>query len=107
MITSPRSLLRTLADARMQAAVLEFLNNAPRSRWWTLAEVEPHVPANLEQLSRLFFSWAEHGWLATKQDSGRTMWQPTTALPIVTRTGEDERVSWSRLFSAVLELPVR
>jgi hypothetical protein len=107
MITSPRSLLRTLADARMQAAVLLFLNDAPRSRWWTLAEIEPHVPANLEQLSRLFYSWAEHGWLVNKQDSGRTLWQPSTQMPIVVDNQRDERTSWSDLFSAVLELPVR
>lgn len=107
MITSPRSLLRSCADMRLQAHVLAFLNNAPRSRWWTLAEVEPHTPANMEQLMRLFNAWREVGWLEHKTDSGRSMWQPTTQMPIVCDNKRDERTSWSDLFSAILELPVR
>ena len=78
MITSPRSLLRASADMRLQAHVLAFLNDSPRSRWWTLAEVEPHVPVNMEQLLRLFNTWLDCGWMVSKQDSGRTLWQPST-----------------------------
>jgi len=107
VITSPRSLLRSLADARYQAQTLEFLNDHPRSRWWTLAEVEPHVPANMDQLVRLFQSWRDCGWMDSKTDSGRTMWQPTAQMPIVCDHKRDERTAWSDLYSAILELPVR
>lgn len=107
MIVSPRSLLRASADMRLQAHVLAFLNDSPRSRWWTLAEVEPHVPVNMEQLLRLFKTWLDCGWMVSKQDSGRTLWQPSTQMPIVVDNKRDERASWSDLFSAVLELPVR
>jgi len=107
MITSPRSLLRASADMRLQAHVLAFLNDSPRSRWWTLAEVEPHVPVNMEQLLCLFKTWLDCGWMVSKQDSGRTLWQPSTQMPIVVDNKRDERTSWSDLFLAVLELPVR
>ena len=107
MIATPRSLLRSLADARAQAQVLEFLNDHPRSRWWTLAEVDPHVPTSIDETHRLFNAWLDCGWMVNKQDSGRTMWQPTTQMPIVTNHERDERSSWSDLYSALLELPAR
>ena len=107
MIVSPRVLLRGCGDSRLHAEVLEWLNDQPRDRWHTLAEVEPHTPANMEQLMRLFNAWREVGWLEHKTDSGRSMWQPTTQMPIVVNNERDERTSWSDLFSAILELPVR
>ena len=85
MIVSPRGLLRGAADARLQAEVLEWLNDQPRDRWHTLSE----------------------GWLDRKTDSGRSMWRPTASLPIVTRRAREERLSWSDYFSSILELPVR
>jgi hypothetical protein len=35
------------------------------------------------------------------------LWQPSTQMPIVVDNKRDERASWSDLFSALLELPVR
>ena len=107
MIVSPRGLLRGAADARLQAEVLAWLNDQPRDRWHTLAEAEPHLPVNLEQLMRLWNQWVSEGWLDRKTDSGRSMWRPTASLPIVTKRTREERLSWSDYFSSILELPVR
>ena len=107
MIVSPRVLLRGAADARLQAEVLAWLNDQPRDRWHTLAEAEPHLPVNLEQLMRLWNQWVVEGWLEHRIDSGRSMFRPTPYLPIVSRKNRDERLSWSDYFSSILELPVR
>ena len=107
MIVSPRVLLRGCADSRLQAEVLEWLNDQPGHRWHTLSEAVPHLPVNLEQLMRLWNQWVSEGWLDRKVDSGRSMWRPTASLPIVSRRAREERLSWSDYFSAILELPVR
>lgn len=107
MITSPRLLMRSMTDARIHAQVLEFLNDHSRNRWWTLAEIVPHVPLTLEQLARLFEAWHGLDWLENRQDSGRRLWRPTSGMPIVVKGEHGERIAWSKLYSALLELPVR
>ena len=107
MIVSSRQLLRSVSDFRQHAQVLEWLNDQPGNRWHTLAEAEPHVPLNLDQLSRLWNQWVTEGWLEHRMDSGRSMWRPTQHLPIVSAKHREERLSWSDLYSALLELRVR
>jgi hypothetical protein len=102
-----RSLVERNSTPAFQAVVIEWLNDQPRDRWHTLAEAEPHLPVNLEQLMRLWNQWVSEGWLDRKTDSGRSMWRPTASLPIVTRRTREERLSWSDYFSSILELPVR
>ena len=107
MIVSPRVLLRGCADSRLQAEVLEWLNDQPGHRWHTLAEATPNLPLAIDQLSRLWHQWVVEGWLEHRIDSGRSMFRPTPYLPIVSRKNREERLSWSDYFSALLELPVR
>lgn len=107
MIVSPRVLLRGCADSRLQAEVLEWLNDQPGHRWHTLAEAVPNLPLAIDQLSRLWHQWVAEGWLEHRIDSGRSMFRPTPYLPIVSRKNREERLSWSDYFSALLELPVR
>lgn len=107
MIVSPRQLLRMSADARLAADVLCWLNNRPRHDWHTIADAEPHLPLNGEQLMRLWNQWVAEGWLEHKADAGRSMWRATPYMPTVKKSETDERIAWSRYFSALMDLPVR
>ena len=104
MLCTPRTLLRGMADVRLWTAVLQWWSDQPSGRWWTLAEIAPHAPMSIEQLSWLLNAWHDEGWLERRTDSGRTMWRPTVEMPIVTPRQRPATQSWSDLFSAVAEL---